>query len=459
MHSVIHFFFNQRWFSGCYWRFLFIASAICSVLLIAPLFAKPQKSVEQSIEQANQELWENFIDKYGIIRDFVGETPTPEDCALGRPNAIGWWSPIENGPFFTGLYLSAACERAQRSGKKIDREKARRLANGLLKCASVSDVAGFVTRGVGTDGKCHYPLGSVDQTIPWYLGLYSYIKSDIPTPQHRKLVMDKLHEVTASLNSLDWKLPCDGQFKGEFRGDLKSNNYLEVTTYLFVLRMMHELFQEPVWLDQYQTALFEHPRGSIEQPSGSAKTRLDICADGYLSDSIVFNNSNFDKRQLWIYVKNQATLAHLIVIENNEKIKKFYRTGLKKNAENALNVIGEYKKFDNNDAKTFGHANWREGYSTWFLQKTQEDAEKLARTGNKEKLGTRKDYERTFMTNPLAAAAIIALAGDTANSGIIEQVISHYDYSRLNISEFFFAEVAYYSLPTSSGYERKVKHR
>jgi hypothetical protein len=49
------------------------------------------------------------------------------------------------------------------------------------------------------------------------------------------------------------------------------------------------------------------------------------------------------------------------------------------------------------------------------------------------------------MINPLAAA-IIALAGDATHQKIIEDVICHYDYSKLNMSEFFFAEVAYYSL-------------
>jgi hypothetical protein len=42
-------------------------------------------------------LWGQFVDSYGIIHDFEGDLPTPEDCRLGKPNAIGWWSPIEDG--------------------------------------------------------------------------------------------------------------------------------------------------------------------------------------------------------------------------------------------------------------------------------------------------------------------------------------------------------------------------
>jgi hypothetical protein len=446
MQSFAYFINNRQKFSVYNCRFLFYTVTLCSVFLIAPFSAKPQKSAEQAIEQANKELWGKFIDQYGVIRDYAGETPTPEDCALGRPNAIGWWSPIENGSFFTGLYLMAACERAKRSGDKTDKEKAQRLTDGLLKCASVSDVTGFITRGIGTDGKCHYPLGSVDQTIPWYLGLYSYLMSEIPTPKHRKLVMDKLLEVTSALKLLDWKLPCDGHFKGDFRGDLKYNNYLEVTTYLFVLRMMYKLFQEPVWFEEYKTALYECPRKAVEQVSDSEKTRIDICAAGYRIDTVIFKQRNMDKSALWIYVKNQATLAYLKAMENDETIRAKYQTGLVKNAQNAMDGIYEYEKFDNDDNKVFGHANWREGYPHWFPQTTQKDAEKLSGMGDQDKLGQRKSYEKRYMTNPLAAASIIAMAGDPQNNELIKKVISHYDYSKLNLSEFFFAEVAYYAL-------------
>jgi len=428
---------------------IFSTKVVLGVITFVVLQANlPHPDVETAVEQSNSELWAKFVDQYGIIRDFVGEVPTPEDCALGRPNALGWWTPIENGPFFTGLYLSAACERAQRSGSQADREKAQRLADGLLKCASVSDVPGLIARGAGTDGKCHYPLGSVDQTIPWYLGLYSYVTSNLPTAEHRQTVMDKLKEVSYALMASDWKLPCDGQFKGDFRGDLKSNNYLAVTAYLFVLRMMCDLFQESVWLEQYQKALHERPRGgSVEQPAASRKTRIAICAEGFRIDSLILDEEKI-KSKLWIYVKNQACMAQLAKLENDKSIQGYYQEGLTKNAQDAMGVINEYLKFDNKDGKVFGHADWRKGYPVWFPQKTQADAQRLAGMGNREVLGERKAYERKFVTNPLAAAAIVALAGDRTNNETIMQVISHYDYSKLNLSEFFFAEVAYYAMPS-----------
>ena len=155
--------------------------------------------VAGAVEKAHAVLWSEFIGKDGLIHDYVAELPRPADCRLGRPNAIGWWSPIENGPMFTGSYLVAICERARRSGASTDREKARLLAKGLLACASISDVPGFIARGMGTDGKCHYPMGSQDQTHPWFYGLHAYATSDIPNTEERKVVVDKMKQVAEAL--------------------------------------------------------------------------------------------------------------------------------------------------------------------------------------------------------------------------------------------------------------------
>ena len=98
--------------------------------------------MNEAIEKLHQVLWSTRVDEHGLLRDYVGELPTPEDCRLGRPNGIGWWSPIENGPMFTGLYLPAMCERARRSGLEADRAACWRLAQGLLLCCSSNERRG-----------------------------------------------------------------------------------------------------------------------------------------------------------------------------------------------------------------------------------------------------------------------------------------------------------------------------
>jgi hypothetical protein len=394
--------------------------------------------VARAVERAHEVLWSKFIGDDGLIHDFVGEIPTPEDCEEGRPNAIGWWSPIENGPMFTGSYLLAMCERARRSGSAADRDKARHLAKGLLRCASVSDVPGFIARGMGTDGRCHYPMGSQDQTHPWFYGMHAYAMSGIPAADERKAVVAKMKEVAEALEAAGWKCPCDGAFKGEFRGDLAKFRNHGVVMYLYILRAMYDVTEDPVWLDRY----LERMKERCEK---TGKSRLEICAAGYPYDHDQIKN--IDRSQLWIYVGSQGALAKLANMETDEDIRRQYRAGLAVNARGALAVIDTYKSFDNDDTKVFGNARWREGYPDWFPQKTQADAGRMASRGDRKVLGHRKWYEAGRMRNPLAAAALISFAGYEEGFDSVRRAICHYDYAKLNMAEFFLAECAYYALP------------
>ena len=129
--------------------------------------------------------------------------PTPEECREGKPNALGWWAPIENGAMFNGLYIEAAVNRWKRTQAAEDAEKARKLMEGLLLLNSISDVKGFVGRGVSTDGKSHYPMGSNDQTLPWFLGLWRYWESNLATEKEKARIQKHLVETA----------------EGEIRGD------------------------------------------------------------------------------------------------------------------------------------------------------------------------------------------------------------------------------------------------
>ncbi len=396
------------------------------------------EQVAAAVERAHAVLWSRSIGGDGLIHDYVGELPGPKDCRLGRPNAIGWWSPIENGPMFTGSYLAAICQRARRSGAEADRQEARRLAKGLLACASVSDVPGFVARGMGTDGKCHYPMGSQDQTHPWFYGLHAYAASGIPAADERRIVVEKMKEVAGALDKADWKCPCDGAFRGQFRGDFKMFRHHGAVMYLFILRAMYDATGDRAWLERYQKAM-------AERCPESGKTRLEICGEGYPHDRRQIRG--IDRSLLWIYVGSQGALAQLAAWETDEGARAQYRAGLAVNARGALAVIEDYRTFDNGDAKVFGHARWREAYPDWFPQATQAEAERMAATGDRKILGERKGYEAARMRNPLAAAALVALGGHGDGFEAVRRAICHYDYAKLNMAEFFFAECAYYALP------------
>lgn len=393
------------------------------------------RTVDEAVEQANETLWKTFVSPHGILYDYVGKLPTPEDCAKGRPNALGWWSPIENGPMFTGPYLKAMVLRAQRTGAAEDREKCRKLAEGLLLCASVSDVPGMICRGVGTDGRCHYPLGSNDQTCPWFYGLDGYLKSGFADEAMKKRVADKMLEVGRALEKNGWKLPCDGAFKGENRGQLLGDGLPfqgSSPAYLFILHALWDATRDWSWGVKYNAATFE------PQPGTDLK-RIEVCERGYPADKEL-KKFNMEPNLLWIYTCQVAMLAELAQRESRYDVGARFRAGVERSADAARRFIAAYTNYSNVAERPFKYANWRTGY-TWHEQKTQKDAEQVAYTGNGKILGNRKRYERDTMTAPLSAALICACARRYRDE--VERAIAHYDYSTLAISEFFAAPLAY----------------
>ncbi len=406
--------------------------------LNAEPFKMLHRSVSDAIGQAHEKLWGNHVNSHGVILDYVADLPTPDECLLGKPNSIGCWTPIENGPMFTGLYLPSACERAKRTGDPLDKSNARRLAFGLIKCASVSNVPGFIARGMGADGVCHYPLGSDDQTHPWFLGLYAYLKSGLASADDCKQIAAKMKQVADILDSFSWRCPCDGPFTGDFRGGFDGHLFRDAVRYLFLLRSMHEVTGESVWIERYNKAL-------TSKPQNSERTRLEICAEGYALDRESIKG--LDTHQLWIYVGSQLSLKELVALETDKIVRARFETGLYINAQNARPSVALHAAFDNNDQKVFGHSDWRKCYPDWSPQKTQEDARKQAALGDKTQQGLRKGYEAQHVRHPLAAAVIVALGDGFSGRDIIECAIRHYDYSKMHMAEFFFAECAYYAMP------------
>ena len=273
---------------------------------------------------------------------------------------------------------------------------------------------------------------------PWFLGMHAYLQSDIPTTDERKVLLAKVREVADALESYGWKVPCDGAFKGDFRGGFKGEHFRDAARYLYLLRATYDMTGEAVWLERYRQAL-------AEKPPGSAETRQEICALGCPRDLSFI--PTIQKGQFWIYVGTQAGLARLAAVETDPAVKAAYRQGLDVTAQFARSSVDTHAMFDNADQGFFGTADWRAANPTWFPQPTQAEAERLAKIVDFKKRGPRKNYEATWMRHPLAAAAVLALSGDESGRAAVLKAVSHYDYAKLNMAEFFFAEVAYYALP------------
>ena len=179
-------------------------------------------------------------------------------------------------------------------------------------------------------------------------------------------------------------------------------------------------------------------------------TRAGICAAGFGPDERAI--PHLDETQLWIYVGSQASLARLAALEPDAALRAQYRAGAAANQARALQQIDACRQFDNADTKLYGDANWREVHGTWFPP-----AHAGRRREAIEDPRPRQGRRTQAIRGPLHAQP----AGGgrhhrpwPAPPGAreaVEPAIRHYDYARLHMSEFFFAEVAYYALPRTAG--------
>jgi hypothetical protein len=387
-------------------------------------------------ELAHREIWRRFIDDYGIMIDFADmdgnvSLPTPEECKLGKPNALGWWAPIENGAMFNGLYMDAAVNRWKRTKSDEDATKARKLMEGLLLLNSISEVKGFVGRGVSADGKSHYPMGSNDQTMPWFLGLWRYWESGIATAAEKTRIAKHLVETAEEIVRLGWQMPAEEPFK--VRGSFNGFHFEEAARMLFTMKMLHRVTGDEKWRTMYLAEL--EKRGGEKNLS-----KRELCAGG-----MVFW---YSKNHNWTSCAAVGGLRGLWELETDAAIKADFAQGLVASAKLASEWLSLAQKFDNADTSRF-EMDWRVMNAEWKPQQTEHEAVALAQTQLKNfmKLAPRRGKETAFIREPTAAAWIVTLLPDAAllkqHSAEVEKVIAHYDYTKLYYSQFFWAEMAW----------------
>lgn len=424
-------------------RFLQTTLAATAGVALSAEVSGTERTAATAAEQAHAEIWRRFIDRHGVMIDFTDldgsvSLPTPEECRAGKPNALGWWSPIENGPMFNGLYMDAAVNRWRHTRSDADSAKARRLMDGLLLLASVSDVKGMVVRGVSTDGRSHYPMGSNDQMSPWFLGLWRYLDAGLATPTERARITAKLVEVADAIVKLNWAMPAEAPFNR--RGLFTGFEFDSAPRLLFVCKLMHSLTGDAQWDKRYRAALAE--------TGGPAKlTRLQICERG-----MVFH---YMKYHSWTSCTCVGAVRGLWEMEKDEATRAAYARGLQASADLALKSLPLAAQFNNADTSRF-EMNWRVMNALWKPQQTEKDAQDLAHAQLREflKVAPRRAKETEFIREPSAAAWVVTLAPDAAvlkqRAPAVERVITHYDYSRLYYSQFFWVEAAWWRLKATA---------
>ncbi|MEM6916965.1 MAG: hypothetical protein AAF491_10400 [Verrucomicrobiota bacterium] len=400
----------------------------------------PRPTAAAAVEEAHRVLWERFFDPHDTMLDYTdlsGEwsAPTPDECRENKPNALAWWMPNENGAMFNGLYLDAMLQRWPLSGSEADKEKCRRLVAGLRFLSGVSETPGFIARGVASDDKTVYALGSNDQTFPWFYGLWRYVTSEIPSEEERAEIIREMGEVARILQGHQWRMPS-ARPPFQFRGTFGPITWEASPRILFLFRALHQLTGEDEWEEFYQEYL-------EQKNSETGATRREICAQG-----MVFH-SNYPHS--WTGSVSVCALRGLWEMETDEELREEYARGLRASAELAIQSIELFQQFEVDSGSLF-ESDWRKLNRWWKPQTSAPAAVEVAKEQlqNLHRISPRRREEARFVREPLFAAWVVSLCPDeefvSEYQGLIEDAIRHYDYERLYLSQFFPAENAWYRL-------------
>lgn len=406
-------------------------------------------TLQGRVELAISEIEDRFMDqKYGIILDYAGrdgkkDIPTPADCRESRPNGMGWWTPIENGAFFNGIYLDGLCNGWKITRRPEYKEQARKISQGLVLLASVGSQPGFIARGVSSDGKSHYVYGSDDQTGPWFYGLWRYVTSGIPDNEEINKLILLMEKTAIALETTDWKLPSDNPSFG-FRGEMKEKSVRNSSRLLFIYKALHNLTKNARWQTGYYKLLNEVPKGD-------SISRIERCAQGIPYQTQNPAKGNKSEYEFWITAVSQASLKALVEMEKDTAVRKRLQQGLRMTGERAALHLGNYKSFDNKHTLQF-NANWRTLNNSWKPQRQMASTVTVAREQVKpwSKMSPARLYEDKFVREPLFAAWIVALTGDTElikkYEPVLKDILLHYDWKKLYMSRFFVAIPLYYEI-------------
>jgi hypothetical protein len=394
----------------------------------------------KAIAAAGDEVFRRFFNhQWGYVLDYAGlggevDYPTPEDMQESRPNGMSWWSPVENGAFFTGLLL-AGLARQPRTDTSAKRTRA--AAAGLMRLATVGKRQGFIARAVADDGVSHPVVGSDDQSIPWLYGLWCYVRSGLPTEEERHAIEAAMRRLCEALRATGWAMPTDGGSRFGYRGSWAHFNFIHATRMLFAHRVMAEIDtgHRDEWLELYYERL--HERDHNKGPS-----RLELISRGAVYLYPGSRISYPENPPFWISAASQAVLREMRDLEADAAIRAVFDEGLAANAAAARHYVGQYRWFDNDEPTPY-RLDWRFLNEHWRPQDDIDTALDVANTQRPHWFWTnpRKVYEEHTMREPLWAAWIVALSGNAQiqqqAAAEVAAALQHYRWDRLYSSTFF----------------------
>lgn len=147
--------------------------------------------------------WEKFFCKEThLFYEYLTDTdpakryahlPTPEEIAQSKPNRTSWNSGMEDSSINAGIMLEAVVNRYSVTHESEMRSAALEIFQGMLTCARIAPVRGFLARSVSPfDGKSFYPESSRDQYTHFVQGLFRYYNSPLAEERERAEIRDIL---------------------------------------------------------------------------------------------------------------------------------------------------------------------------------------------------------------------------------------------------------------------------
>ena len=396
------------------------------------------KEKNMDIQYLHDLVWRRFVRMpYGHVLDYADEKgrvfiPTAEECDKAVPNPLGWWTPIENGAFFTGVYLYSLIEAYEKSKDEKTRGEIDILVNGMFLLQDVGSVEGFIARGVADDGKSHYPFSSEDQFGPFVLALYRYYKSELC--KNKDEVKERLLRALVAVKNNGWNIPCDveGLY---FCSWGNSSAWRGVCKLLFCARVIYELTGDEEDLRYYRTL-------GAERPADGIFSRLEIASHGYSHDLVAFLGA----KQNWICACAHLSLRELSRLDGEGS--QYYKAGLKNNGITAVGIVDDIKKYDN--SKEGFDIDWRRINHLWEdyennVSKGISVAYRESTFWHGEVVPHRK-IEHGVLGNALFSALIAVTCGDKAiaDSSLARLIkhCDHVDWENLHQSYAFVAESA-----------------